>query len=134
MPKRRRKKPNYFRRGKTTASICREVVEKGIFDSAFSHPGYGQPGAWAVLRRGDYEASLRREGTATQRGYNAGEEPTRITYLWIVKNTRTGNTRDFGYFDPLSIPPNKTTFEKKAEKNPKLKQFLEDILEHFNHY
>ena len=133
-----RKKTVYQIRGKTTSRVCSEVEEQGIFDFVgYEGPEYGQHGAFVKLRRGKFEATLRREGLPTSDGYNAfdsksidpnKDRPTRITFLVISKGSRY-----YGTYDPEEMihhPRHK--FEKDAEKDPELKKFLEDILNYFN--
>jgi len=132
-------KKDLYKRGKSTPSICREVEAKGIFDKAeyAGHDGC-QPGSWAEVRKGDLEASLRRERRPTAEGYNGSlEHPTRITYLSISKHLRIskhGKThRYYGLYDPEQmIHPARHRFEKDAERSPTLKTFLGNILEYFN--
>jgi len=132
------KKTVYGIRGKSTSSICVEVEAKGIFDFVgYNGPEYGQHGAFVELRRGEFEATLRREGLPSSDGYNATtsksvdpnkDNPTRITFLSISKGSR-----HFGTYDPQEmIRSPRHKFEKNAEKDPELKKFLEDILNNFN--
>jgi len=132
------RKTPYGIRGKATSRICEEVEKKGTFDFVwYKGPAYGQHGAFVELRRGEFEAFLRREGFPSSDGYNAfdsksadpyKDKPTRITLLSISKGSRC-----LGFYDPgerIRSPRHK--FEKDAEKNPELKKFLEDILNNFN--
>jgi hypothetical protein len=128
----------YQIRGKATSIICNEVEKQGIFDFVgYGGPAYGQHGAFVELRRGKFEATLRREGFPSSHGYNAtttnspdpnSDSPTRITFLSISKGSR-----HFGTYDPEElIRSPRHNFEKDAEKDPELKKFLEDILDNFN--
>ncbi|MFH0928830.1 MAG: hypothetical protein V1818_00570 [Candidatus Aenigmatarchaeota archaeon] len=136
MPRRRRKHIKGYTKmkGRSTIGICREVKERGIFDFVRYSRNYGQSGAFVEVERGDYEASLRRESWPTSEGYNGTDkDPTRITYMCISKTTRNGNHRCFGFYDPQElIHSPRHNFEKDAEKSPKLKEFLNDVLLHFN--
>lgn len=135
MPRKRKHPKWYYRmKGRSTIGICEEVEEKGIFDLVRYSRDYGQTGACVEVERGDYEANLKRIGWPTSDGYNGTQEnPTRLTYLSIFKTTRTGNRRHFGTYDTDCFKPQKRhKFEKDAEKSPKLKAFLDDILTNFN--
>jgi hypothetical protein len=126
----------YAERGKSTSKVCDEVEKKGIFDFVgYEGPAYGQHGAFVTLRRGNFEAMLRREGLPSSEGYNAissggisQDSPTRVTFLTISKGSR-----HIGTYDPeekVKSPQHK--FEEDAKKYSGLKEFLEDILRYFN--
>lgn len=134
----KKRKTPYAIRGKTTSRICKEVEEKGVFDFVGYIGSQGcQPGAYVELRRGEFEATLRREGLPSSDGYNAfdsktaspyEDKPTRITFLVISKGSRC-----LGFYEPQEcIRHTRHKFEKDAEKDPELKKFLEDILNCFN--
>jgi len=135
MRRRRRHIKGYTKmRERSTASICKEVEEKGIFDDVLYGGPKGQRGVFVTVKRKGrrvyLEATLRREGwPSSQYGYNASQDnPTRITFLSISKGSR-----HFGFYDPKElIRPPRHKFEKDAEKDPELKEFLEDILKNFN--
>jgi hypothetical protein len=117
------------REAASTSSICRKSIEENLFDKVFYEGPKGQPGVFVELRRGEFEALLRRECTPFSVGYNGSlKNPTRITYLSI-----SSPEKDYGCYDPKEhVHSPKHKFEKDAEKNPELGKFLEDILRNFN--
>ena len=124
------RKRSKYRRGTSTSRICFMLEKEGIFDRVFYKGSQGcQPGAYVELHRDNLEALLRREGRPSADCYNGTpDNPTRIGYLSISKDSR-----DYGLFDPQEcVHSPRHKFEKNAEKDPELKKFLEDILEHFN--
>jgi hypothetical protein len=118
-----------YKLGEPTSRICARLEETGVFDHVFyKGPSGCQPGAYVELRKGEYEALLRREKPSPS-GYNGSfETPTRIAYLVIDMGKKC-----YGFFDPnemIQSPRHK--FEKDAERDSNLKSFLDNILKNFN--
>lgn len=120
-----------------TSHLVRQAQELKVFDGVFYEYREGQPGVWVCIRRGRLNASLKRESHPCEEGEGYGATrglPKKITYLNIYKQyLRPRREEHLGTWDSQEHPRKKHTFEKQAEQDIELKDFLEDILTLFNH-
>ena len=126
-----------------TDLIRLEVFKKeDVFDEVF-YRGFdgGQEGAFVVVKNGKFKANIRRSNKASGWNYISKGNGSRIIGLHIYKSDKL--LGEYDIYRRRGLEPCPTCghqksepvlhdFNKDAEKDPELKEFLDQIIKYFS--
>lgn len=122
-----------MKRETPVSHLVRKAMEEKAFDSLIYRSRPGQPGVTLEIYSGKFSAWVTVENNRYGDCYpNKDGTPTRISMLSLSKNPYTDSFKNLGEWHPRElVRKSRHRFEKQAEKDVKLKELLEKIINYF---